>query len=439
MLCEIGGTVGDIEGLPFFEAIRQFSQERPRGQCIFMHLTLLPYLAASGELKTKPTQHSVKELQLHRPRARRAGLPLASMPIPREGAREDRAVLQRAAGGGDRRLRPASRSTRRRSPTTREGLDQAVLDAFGISPGAAARTSRSGSDVVDRHPQRRGRGAGRDRRQVHPARGRLQVDRRGADPRRHGQPGQGAGRVGRRRALRARGPGAATSRASTPSWCPAASASAAPRARSRRRSSRASSKVPYLGICLGMQMAVIEASRNLPGSTNAGSEEFDHEAGREALHAGRLPPQGMGAGQPHGRAQGRRRQGRHHAARRLHGDPDAGPPGGRTSTARPRSRSGTATATRWTSPTASKLEDVRAAASPGMSPDGRLPEIVEMEGPSLVHRRAVPPGAEVEALRAAPAVRGLRQRGGGAVAAGLSRPCRRDRDPGRMAARAPPC
>ena len=51
MLCEIGGTVGDIEGLPFFEAIRQFGQERPRGRCIFMHLTLLPSLAASGELQ----------------------------------------------------------------------------------------------------------------------------------------------------------------------------------------------------------------------------------------------------------------------------------------------------------------------------------------------------------------------------------------------------
>ena len=63
MLCEIGGTVGDIEGLPFFEAIRQFAQDKPRGQCIFMHLTLLPWIAASGELKTKPTQHSVKELR----------------------------------------------------------------------------------------------------------------------------------------------------------------------------------------------------------------------------------------------------------------------------------------------------------------------------------------------------------------------------------------
>ena len=63
MLCEIGGTVGDIEGLPFIEAIRQFSHDKPKDECIFMHLTLLPYLAASGELKTKPTQHSVKELQ----------------------------------------------------------------------------------------------------------------------------------------------------------------------------------------------------------------------------------------------------------------------------------------------------------------------------------------------------------------------------------------
>ena len=63
MLCEIGGTVGDIEGLPFFEAIRQFSQEKGVGSCIFMHLTLVPFIQTSGELKTKPTQHSVKELR----------------------------------------------------------------------------------------------------------------------------------------------------------------------------------------------------------------------------------------------------------------------------------------------------------------------------------------------------------------------------------------
>ena len=63
MLCEIGGTVGDIEALPFFEAIRQLDVDLGRGRAIFVHLTLVPYVAAAGELKTKPTQHSVKELR----------------------------------------------------------------------------------------------------------------------------------------------------------------------------------------------------------------------------------------------------------------------------------------------------------------------------------------------------------------------------------------
>ena len=63
VLCEIGGTVGDIEALPFFEAIRQIGNDLPRGDVIYIHLTLLPYIPTAGELKTKPTQHSVKELR----------------------------------------------------------------------------------------------------------------------------------------------------------------------------------------------------------------------------------------------------------------------------------------------------------------------------------------------------------------------------------------
>ncbi|MGF1543733.1 MAG: CTP synthase [Parvularculaceae bacterium] len=63
VLCEIGGTVGDIEGLPFFEAIRQLGNDLPRGDAIYVHLTLLPFIPSAGELKTKPTQHSVKELR----------------------------------------------------------------------------------------------------------------------------------------------------------------------------------------------------------------------------------------------------------------------------------------------------------------------------------------------------------------------------------------
>ncbi len=63
VLCEIGGTVGDIEALPFFEAIRQLGNELERDQAIYIHLTLMPYIESAGELKTKPSQHSVKELR----------------------------------------------------------------------------------------------------------------------------------------------------------------------------------------------------------------------------------------------------------------------------------------------------------------------------------------------------------------------------------------
>jgi len=61
-ICEVGGTVGDIESLPFLEAIRQFGWDRGKENVLYVHLTLVPYIAAGGELKTKPTQHSVKEL-----------------------------------------------------------------------------------------------------------------------------------------------------------------------------------------------------------------------------------------------------------------------------------------------------------------------------------------------------------------------------------------
>src|SRR5580700_223749 len=87
VLVEIGGTVGDIEGLPFFEAIRQLGNELPRHSAVYIHLTLLPFIPSAGELKTKPTQHSVKEL-------RSIGIQpdillcRASQPIPEEERRK---------------------------------------------------------------------------------------------------------------------------------------------------------------------------------------------------------------------------------------------------------------------------------------------------------------------------------------------------------------
>ena len=96
MLVEIGGTVGDIESLPFLEAIRQLGNELGPERAMFVHLTLVPYIPSAGELKTKPTQHSVKELlnvgiqpQMLLCRCDRAD--------PRRRAAQDRAVLQRPA------------------------------------------------------------------------------------------------------------------------------------------------------------------------------------------------------------------------------------------------------------------------------------------------------------------------------------------------------
>src|SRR5205085_3889403 len=63
VITEIGGTVGDIEGLPFLEAIRQFALDIGKQNCVYIHLTLVPYLKAAGEAKTKPTQHSVERLR----------------------------------------------------------------------------------------------------------------------------------------------------------------------------------------------------------------------------------------------------------------------------------------------------------------------------------------------------------------------------------------
>jgi CTP synthase len=130
VLCEIGGTVGDIEGLPFFEAIRQLSIKLPRGNAIFIHLTLLPYVGAAGELKTKPTQHSVKEL-------RSIGIQpdillcRADREVPAE---ERRKIALFCNVREDAVIQALDVNSIYDVPVAyhREGLDSAVLEAFGI-------------------------------------------------------------------------------------------------------------------------------------------------------------------------------------------------------------------------------------------------------------------------------------------------------------------
>ena len=277
MLCEIGGTVGDIEGLPFFEAIRQFSHDKPRGQCIFMHLTLLPYLAASGELKTKPTQHSVKELQS-------IGIApdilvcRSEQPIP-EKEREKIALFCNVRK--EAVVAAYDLSTIYDAPLAyhREGLDQAVLDAFNISP-APRPDLTVWEDVSDRIHRVDGEvniaivgqyiqledayksikealthGGMANRVKVNVKWVDSEVfDKEDAAPHLEGYhailvPG-GFGERGTEGKIKT-----------------------AEFARTR--------KVPYMGICLGMPMAVIEAARNVAGINTAGSEEFDHESGKK--------------------------------------------------------------------------------------------------------------------------------------------------------------
>ena len=277
MLCEIGGTVGDIEGLPFFEALRQFSQDKPRGKCLFMHLTLLPFIKASGELKTKPTQHSVKEL-------RSIGIApdilvcRSEGPIP-EKEREKLALFCN--------VRPESVIAAQdlksiyEAPLAyhREGLDQAVLDAFQIAPAPKPDLARW-EDVADRiyNPEgavnvaivgkytqledayksiaealTHGGMANRVRVQIQWVDAEI-FESQDVAPHLQGfhailVPG-GFGERGTEGKIKA-----------------------AEFARQHN--------VPYLGICLGMQIAVIEAARNVVGLKAAGSEEFDHEAGKQ--------------------------------------------------------------------------------------------------------------------------------------------------------------
>jgi CTP synthase len=130
VLVEIGGTVGDIEGLPFLEAIRQLGNELPRRHAVYIHLTLLPFIPSAGELKTKPTQHSVKEL-------RSIGIQpdillcRTDRPIPRDERRKlslfcnvrESAVIEARDVENIYAVPEAYHA---------EGLDREVLEAFGL-------------------------------------------------------------------------------------------------------------------------------------------------------------------------------------------------------------------------------------------------------------------------------------------------------------------
>jgi len=273
MLCEIGGTVGDIEGLPFFEAIRQFGQDKPRGECIYVHLTLLPYITASGELKTKPTQHSVKEL-------RSIGIApdvlvcRSERPIPKK-EREKLALFCNVRS--DCVISAQDLKSIYEAPLAyhSEGLDKAVLDAFGISPTTQPNLKRW-EDVYDC---------------IFNAEGELKVAIVGkytqledayksvAEALTH------AGIANRVKVKISWVDAEAFDLIPAEPFLEGFDAILVPGGFGERgtegmiKAARFARErdIPYLGICLGMQMAVVEASRNLANIKNAGSEEFDNK------------------------------------------------------------------------------------------------------------------------------------------------------------------
>jgi CTP synthase len=135
VLVEVGGTVGDIEGLPFFEAIRQLGNDLPRNHAVYVHLTLLPFIPSAGELKTKPTQHSVKEL-------RSIGIQpdvllcRTDRPIP-EGERRKLALFCNVRETAVIEARDVDNIYAVPEAYHDAGLDREVLAAFGVEPKRA--------------------------------------------------------------------------------------------------------------------------------------------------------------------------------------------------------------------------------------------------------------------------------------------------------------
>ena len=369
VLIEIGGTVGDIEALPFFEAIRQLGNDLPRGHCVYIHLTLLPYIPSAGELKTKPTQHSVKELrsigiQPHILLCR------TDRPIPKEERRKlglfcnvrESAVVEARDVESIYDVPRAYHA---------EGLDREVLAAFGIEPAPKPDMTRWNA-VLERIRNPEGEvtiaivGKYTGLKDAYKSliealthgglanRVKVNLDWIEAEafesedptPRLENVNGilvpGGFGQRGTEGMVRA-----------------------VTFARER--------KAPFFGICFGMQMAVIEAARSLAGVAGAGSTEFgpceEPVVGvmTEWMRGNELEQRKAG-----GDLGGTMRLGAYQA--RLAPDSKiAAIYGDTTISERHRHRYEVNTAYR------ARLEE-KGLRFAGMSPDGLLPETVELEG-----------------------------------------------------------
>src|SRR5919106_350346 len=269
-LCEIGGTVGDIEGLPFLEAIRQLGFELGRDRVAYVHLTLVPYLASAGELKTKPTQHSVRELR---------GIGIqpdlllcrAEQPIPPEARRK---IALQTNVQPDAVIPALDVASIYEVPIRyhEEGLDTQLLRHFRL-PHDSGPDLEPWQEIVERLHKPEGdvtiavvgkymglRDAYKSLEEALTHGGihnRVRVNTRWLDAEIF-ESDDAALHLHDVNGILV--PGGFGERGS------AGKVTAVTFARERR--------IPYFGICFGMQMAVIEAARNLAGIEGANSTEF---------------------------------------------------------------------------------------------------------------------------------------------------------------------
>jgi CTP synthase len=271
VLVEIGGTVGDIEGLPFFEAIRQLGQDLDPGQAIFIHLTLLPFIGAAGEMKTKPTQHSVKEL-------RSIGITpnilicRCDRPIPQEEKRKI-ALFCNVRETGVIQAMDSSSIYEAPLDYHREGLDREVLRAFGIKdapePNLAkwqgvsdtlrAPDGQVSIAVVGKYTALKDAYKSLIEALTHGGiANNVKVDIRWVDARVFDDNETVSVELEGVHGI----------------LVPGAFGESGAEGKIKATTFARERNVPFFGICFGMQMAVVEAARNLVGLSGASSSEF---------------------------------------------------------------------------------------------------------------------------------------------------------------------
>jgi CTP synthase len=272
VLVEVGGTVGDIESLPFLEALRQFGNEFGRERALFIHVTLLPYIPAAGELKTKPTQHSVKELMSAGIRPR--------ILLCRADREIDKAELRKIAqfcNIDEEKVIPAlDVSTIYEVPLSyhKEGLDTQVLDAFGIKDAKEPDLSQW-EEIV---------------RRIKNPEGEITIAVVGkytnlADSYKSLNEALTHGGIANRTKVRIKFIESTLFDGSNDNivhelsgvngiLVPGGFGERGAEGKIKAAKFAREKKIPYFGICFGLQMAVVEAARNLAGVPDATSTEF---------------------------------------------------------------------------------------------------------------------------------------------------------------------